>query len=98
MTHYNNNRTHKDILEEIVSISWLYEKIFWKLLDKLVFNKNFENKKHILKKVYNYDDTELIFEKQIERREFSELSKIIFRFANPNENEWWIFKSKNNKD
>lgn len=91
------SRTHKDILEEIVSISWLYEKIFWKLLDKLVFIRTFENKKYILKKVYNYTDIEEIFEKQIERKEFSSLSKIIFRFANNENNEWkWFMNTKNN--
>lgn len=92
------SRTHKDILEEIVSIAWLYEKIFWKLLDKLVFKRDFENKKHILKRIYLYDDTELIFEKQIERKEFTGLSKIIFRFANTDQNEWSKFFSKDNKN
>lgn len=93
------NRTHKDILEEIVSIAWLYEKIFWKLLDKLVFKRDFENKKHILKRVFLYEDIETIFEKQIERKEFTSLSKIIFRFTNTNENEWKsIFATKDNKN
>lgn len=95
----NGFRTHKDILDEIVSIAWLYEKIFWKLLDKLVFVRDFENKKHILKKVFQYEDIEQIFEKQIERKEFSSLSKIIFRFTNTNENEWRsFFGPKNNQN
>ena len=88
--------SQKDILEEIVSISWLYEKIFWKLLNKLVFKQKHENQKHILKKVFEFEDIDEIFEKQIERSEFSSLSKIIFRFSNTQENGW-IF-SKNNKD
>lgn len=90
--------THKDILDQIVSISWLYEKIFWKLLDKLVFKQKHENQKHILKKVFQFDDVDEIFEKQIERSEFSQLSKIIFRFSNNNENGWIFSSSKNNKD
>jgi hypothetical protein len=85
---------HKDILDEIVSIAWLYEKIFWKLLDKLVFKKVFENKKHILKKVYWFTDIDEIFEKQIERREFEKLSKVIFRFYDNKENGW-IFNKNN---
>lgn len=92
----NNFRTHKDIIEEIVSIAWLYEKIFWKLLDKLVFVKDFENKKHILKNVFWYTDIDSIFEKQIERKEFASLSKIIFRFANNTENERKFFAPKDN--
>lgn len=93
------SRTHKDILEEIVSIAGLYEKIFWKLLDKLVFKRDFENKKHILKRVFLYEDVEAVFEKQIERKEFTSLSKIIFRFTNTNENEWKsIFTTKDNKN
>jgi hypothetical protein len=99
MSNYWWNRTDKDILEEIVSISWLYEKIFWKLLNKLVFIRSFENKKYILKKVFNFDDVEEIFEKQIERKEFNTLSKIIFRFANNENNEWkWFMNSKNNQN
>jgi hypothetical protein len=56
------------------------------LLDKLVFKQKHENQKHILKKVFQFDDVDEIFEKQIERSEFSSLSKIIFRFSNTNEN------------
>jgi hypothetical protein len=56
------------------------------LLDKLVFKQKYENQKFLLKKVYLFEDIDGIFEKQIERREFSSLSKIIFRFSNPDEN------------
>ena len=90
------NYNQKDIIEEIVSISWLYEKIFWKLLNKLVFKQKFENQKSVLKKVYEFSDIDDIFEKQIERSEFTSLSKIIFRFSNTEQNG--IFGTKNNKD
>lgn len=85
----------KDILDEIVSIQWLYEKIFGKdLLEKLVFNNNHENKKNILKNVYWFRDTDTIFPTQIERKEFKKLSEIIFRF-NPEygaKKDWFFTK------
>lgn len=90
--------SHKDILEDIVSISWLYEKIFWKLLNKLVFKVKFENQKTLLKTVYNYNDIDQIFEKQIERKEFNKLSKIIFRFNENNQNGIFWSRSNNNSN
>lgn len=91
--------SHKDILEDIVSISWLYEKVFWKLLNKLVFKTRFENTKHILRNVNQYDDVDQIFEKQIERKEFIKLSKIIFRFANnPDDGIFWNRNKQDNKN
>lgn len=90
--------SHKDILEDIVSISWLYEKIFWKLLNKLVFKVKFENQKTLLKTVYNYNDIDLIFEKQIERKEFNKLSKIIFRFNENSQNGLFWSRPNNNSN
>lgn len=70
----------KDILDMVASSAGLYEKIFWKLLNSLVFKQKYENQKHVLKTVFKYKDVDEIFAKQIERKEFTGLSKIIFRF------------------
>lgn len=80
----------KDIIDDIASNIWLYEKVFWKLLDKLVYKTKMENQKHILKNVFLFKDIDHIFDKQIERPEFKTLSKIVFRYT-PEDGKWGFF-------
>jgi len=81
---------NKDIIDEIASNIWLYENVFWKLLDKLVYKTKMENQKTIMKNVFWFHDIGLIFDKQIERPEFTKLSKIVFRYS-PDDGNKGIF-------
>jgi len=69
-----------DIFDKLVKQSGLYEKIFWKLLPDLVYDQEIEKRKNVLKNVYWFRDVWDVFKKDIERREFENLSKIIFKY------------------
>jgi hypothetical protein len=69
-----------DIFDKLVKQSWLYEKIFWKLLPDLVYDQEIEKRKNVLKNVFWFRDVWEVFKKDIERREFENLSKIIFKY------------------
>lgn len=80
-----------DIIDQLVKINWLYEKVFWsELLRSLAYNQIRETDKNTLKQIYWYKDIDDVFQKKIQRSEFERLSKIIFRVS---ENVW----AKNNK-
>lgn len=71
-----------DIVEKLVKINWLYEKVFWnELLNRVVYNQKKELYRSILKNVYGYEDVDELFDKSIIRDEFTKLSKIIFRIT-----------------
>jgi hypothetical protein len=84
-----------DIFDELVKSTWLYEKIFWKLLSDLVYDQELEKRKNILTNVYWFRNIDNIFKKEIERDEFENLSKIIFKYQEktyiPPEQDKWIF-------
>ena len=77
-----------DVLQEIVSISWVYEKIFWKtLMKKLFYREDLENDKQNLKNLW-YDDIDDLFPEKIDKKEFKDNSKIIFRIYDKNDDSW----------
>lgn len=69
-----------DIIDSIVSIDGFFEKVFWKLLPKLVFDRAIQNDIHIIKRIYQMKDIDTLFDAPVDRKEFKKLSKIIFRF------------------
>lgn len=77
---YNSRTTPTDIIDKIVSIEGLYQKVFWPLLYKLVNDRGIANDIHLLKHVYGMKDADIIFEIPIDRGEFSDLTKIIFKY------------------
>lgn len=76
----NQRTTPIDIIDKIVSIEWLYEKVFWKLLYKLVFDRAIATDIHLLKHVYGMQDADIVFEVPVDRLEFSDLTKILFKY------------------
>lgn len=71
-----------DIVDKLVKINWLYEKVFWsELLGRIIYNQKKEKYRRLLKKVYMFDDIDDIFDKEVLRDEMTKLSKIIFRFS-----------------
>lgn len=79
--------TANEVLEKIVSVEWLYEKVFWKLLDKLVYDRVIDDNMHVLRNIYKLDDTDEVFKRDIERREFRWLSEIVFKYQRINNEE-----------
>jgi len=69
-----------DIFDKVLSVSWLFEKVFWKLLPDLVYDQTVENYKHILKHIYGYDDIDKVFKKQLLRHETMNLWKVVFKY------------------
>jgi hypothetical protein len=70
-----------DILAQIISINWLFEKVFWKLLKPLVYNETVSNSVHILENVYWFRDARKTFPDKLIRKEFNNISEKVFRFA-----------------
>ena len=70
-----------DIINQIVSFSGLFEKIFGKLLAPLVYNWVVENNVHLLEQVYWYKDARKVFPKKLDRKEFDRVSETVFRIV-----------------
>ena len=69
-----------DIIQQIIKATWVYEKVFWKLLDDLVYDKEIERLKEVLKNIYWYKDIDII-KSEVDNIYFNKLSRIIFRFS-----------------
>lgn len=80
-----------DIVDKVLSVSWLYEKVFWKLLPDLVYNQVAEKQKQILTEVYGYRDIDKIFKKELLKGDTIDLIKIVFKYQ-----EMWPVITPNN--
>lgn len=74
-----------DIFDKLVNISGLYERVFWKLLDDLIYHQWVEARKNILKNVFWFKDVTVVFKKEIERWNFHELTKMLFKYRETEE-------------
>ena len=83
-----------DIMSQIISINWLFEKVFWKLMKPLVYNDTVSNSVHILETIYWFRDARKVFPDKLIRKEFDKVSEKVFRFAwaqnNPNFVQQWM--------
>lgn len=86
----------QDIFDQLVSQKWLYERVFGKLLNDLVFDQEVEARKSILKNVFNFRDVDMVFKKEIERGNFHDLTKMVFRYYETPENPNLISQIQNN--
>jgi len=82
-----------DIFDKVLSVSWLYEKVFWKLLPDLVYNQVAERQKQLLTEVYWYKDVNQIFKKELLKGDTIDLIKIVFKYTEQGE----IIKSPKNE-
>ena len=82
-----------DIFDKVLSVSWLYEKVFWKLLPDLVYNQVWERMKQLLTEVYWYKDINSIFKKELLKWDTIDLIKIVFKYTD----QWEIIKSPKNE-
>lgn len=76
----NQRTTPVDIIDKIVSIDWLYEKVFGKLLFPLVFDRATATDIHNLKHIYGMSNADIVFQTPIDRGEFADLTKVIFKY------------------
>lgn len=72
--------TNFDVIDEILSVEWIFEKVFWKLLNYLVFDENIDDSISILENVYWYKNVKDVFSRKVDRWEFRDLAKVIFKF------------------
>jgi hypothetical protein len=82
-----------DIFDKVLSVSWLYEKVFWKLLPDLVYNQVAERQKQLLTEVFWYKDIHQIFKKELLKGDTIDLIKIVFKYTEQGE----IIKSPKNE-
>lgn len=78
----------EQIINQIVSFSGLFEKIFGKLLPPLVYNRDLEHSVHVLNEIYWFRDARKLFPRVLDRDAFSKLSKQVFRIIETNNNQW----------
>lgn len=69
----------KWILESLMSNTWLFEKIFWKLLDPLVRDVRRERVKNLLRN-YWYEDVEFLFPRSLDKEAVQENLKIVMNY------------------
>lgn len=79
-TNSGGRVTAIDIIDQVVSIEGLYEKVFGKLLNKLVYDRAIQDDINIIHKMYGMKDIHDLFEVPVDRSEFKDLTKMIFRY------------------
>lgn len=66
------------IIERFMDSIGMYEKVFWKILDPLVYDNRRESAKNILRNVYHFDDVDFIFPKVLDKEEIRKQTKMMF--------------------
>lgn len=74
-----------EFFDNLISVSWIFEKIYWKILNFLIYDQNYENYKQILKIAW-YNDVEEVFKKKFDKSNFFRVNKTIFQFYENLEN------------
>jgi hypothetical protein len=69
-----------DILEKVVSLNGLFRKIFGDLHDDIVYDKEAEFCRRMLREVYLFKDSDEIFPKILAERRFNRTLDTVFRF------------------
>lgn len=85
----NARITPLDIIDKVVSIEWLYQRVFGTLLPGLIYDRHIEHDINMLKNIYGFTEITEIFTTPIDRLEFSDLTKIIFKYQDKAlQNNW----------
>jgi len=87
MIWLNKRTSNFDVIDEILSVQWIFEKVFWKLLNYLVFDEKIDDSIQILEKIYWYNDVRDIFTRKVNKADFRDLTKIVFKYQESNTNE-----------
>lgn len=75
------------ILKKLMTNYWLFENMFWKYGDDILYNQERELARKILKNAYNKDDIDLFFPEQVDMDDYHATLKTIFTYYD-NQNEW----------
>jgi len=74
------------VIENLLKYRWIYHQIFGDLLDDLVYNEDIRKYKEFIKAFW-YDDIDDLIIDEVDKWNFTKISKIIFRFYENKENE-----------
>ncbi len=75
------------MIEQLIKYKGIYHQIFGDLLEKLVFKKEVENDKDLLKGLW-FIDVDIVFTSEVDNKNFKDISKIIFKFYENLNNDW----------
>lgn len=81
-----------EILKKFVSLNGLLKKIFWELHDNIVYDREAEFCKRMLREVYGFKDSDKIFPQMLAEARFHKTMETIFRFFKPEAT--WIIQTK----
>lgn len=76
----NDFPTHVSILEKFTSMAWLFDKVYWKLLDKIVYRQEIDDDIAILTKIHQFENTGKIFDRKLNWKNFDRVQTVIFKF------------------
>lgn len=68
------------IIEKFITNIWLFENVFWKVTDLIVYDTEYEKAKRILSQVYWYKDVYDLFPAELDERKVNETLKTLFTY------------------
>lgn len=79
-------RESNKIIDVFMDRVGLFENVFWKASDKIVFDTEYERVKNILKEVHGKKDVDIIFHSIFDEEKAGRVMGTMFRFADQNNN------------
>ena len=73
-------QTRDKLLDKLLSVQGIFENIFWKFVNQVVYNQRKERIKNILFSVYGYKDTYEIFPPEVDRENMNSILKTMFTY------------------
>lgn len=77
----------KKIVDSLMSNIWLFENIFWKITDNVVYDENREKAKLILKKVFHKKDVDDLFPRELDMIKVNSTMDRLFQYYSSKELE-----------
>lgn len=65
------------VTNRLLEKSGMFDKIFWNLLNKIVYREDIEDDKNALKQLYWFTDVDDVFPSKIDKRYFDKLNNVI---------------------
>lgn len=89
-----NNK--QSILDTFLERVWIFDDIFWKNTDKVIYDREREKARNILKNVYKYENVDLFFPPEIDDYRFQNTLTTLFRFSGNNSLDEQLNNANNN--
>ncbi len=80
-------KNRQNILDRLMSVVGIFESVFWKFTDLIVYDEEKEKVKRILKEVYWYTDVDRIFPPELDYESFEKTSKVLFTYYDGNNDD-----------